>query len=589
MLQRIALCQYALDKGEFAEGKTLARLAAKALQETLEGAPWPNASALTICRVLEVFGVLASTARTWSRVGDSTFESELDGTQSKALLEEFTSSAPTKRWVVPQPCVDADYTLELGWYSYGGLDLIWAARAVMQTSKPGWMPEWCSTVGTLAPRDFRAFLGRFAECSSSFKIPFVHLSCAQVVDALEIVGFALNAPPEVERSREWRAEANAVVRALEARAFILASFEHDPALVGDTYALADMFGGDRDSAQRTRDLSRLTEEWEAREKLKFVQQERIALEREGAVELDDSDKTKRTKPVKRKPLDETEDHTLKKLWIQRAMQDDLEEEDPQKEDEDEEAKWAALARTQEKKKKAKPLELPRARVGMRFITEVRTLAGHVIRLLAESDAVQVVYPQLTKEDDLVLNELRVWMTEGMSAMNATHTRNAFRTFVAERLLHPGNFVQDSIRNPLVPARSATDLMARRGDVAGDVGDHAVAVLPRNTESYAKGALKFPRDFADFALHRLTSQMGQGGSVYQALVGKFPPKASWFENGNQKAYWDGARGAYVFRQKDGALWGFASLTEGVVYLVRRDRMPLHTPKYDLRSIENVLKG
>jgi hypothetical protein len=583
--------------------RRFAVLAAEALEETLTREAWPpGASSKVVCRMLEVFCVWATTHKSWTRVGDANFIAQHDGSAMKATADALVYGPNKSRWKAPSQCLDSKFTTSLGWYTYGGLDLVWVLIGVMRCAEPGFIRGFSARTYGVCPRDLRIFFGPYATCSYAFKNQFTSLSCDDVVEILEVAGFALNAPPERERTLEWVEEACYAVRALEDRARILAAFEHEPELVGETYALSDLVGsaggGGESAAAAAQTVDAVIKKWEEEDDIKRAQEDKLAEEREGdeEQELEDAGEegtlardaalaAQQKLAQRRKQAADARE--LQKKWVRHGLDAGDEEED-----EDESRKRRKRiggdAEKEEEEEERKRIAPPRSRAGMRFVTEVRALTAHLHRSLAESEALEnsIEYPELTKRERLALKEMQVWMVRGLDQMNAAHTRNTFRAFVAQRVVSPGDFVLDSVRNELTPSKTALDLITRRGDVAGDA-DTEVCIIPSSVDPHAASALHFQRDYADFALHRLTAQIA-GSSVVDCLVGKFPPSAHWYEGAGRKVFWDGARGAYFWRGEGAAPHkGFASVTECVMYVYSRGLVPLQTSfgsaKCDMRDL------
>ena len=151
MQARLALCKFIL-AGDAWDARALLKLGALALDESLEKGGGAEGQQ-NLLRAVETFVVQATTDRAWSRVGDAGFLAEQSGLATKAEADATVLGADKARWRVLPESVDAAFSLDLGWYTFGGLDLCWVLAAQTWATIGGSIQQWLAEVGDLAPRD----------------------------------------------------------------------------------------------------------------------------------------------------------------------------------------------------------------------------------------------------------------------------------------------------------------------------------------------------------------------------------------------------------------------------------------------------
>jgi len=217
-------------------------------------------------------------------------------------------------------------------------------------------------------------------------------------------------------------------------------------------------------------------------------------------------------------------------------------------------------------------------VSMRFATEVRLMTSHLLRELAESATITVRYPKPTSHDEAAFTSLKLWMREEISKLNAKAVRDEFRAFRAERVCSAADFGVDRTRDPTKPAGTAFEVIQKRGEVLGEDEETARSVLPDAPE-LDDMVRRYRADFADFCLHKLSSQTGASALALLTSKCRTTP---WYTRPSQKTplvFWDGSRLAYVCVLHDD--WSpqqplaFTSVTQCLIYLVRRGELKLET--------------
>lgn len=575
-----------------------------------------------LCRALEVWVLLKSTELGWTRptadAAAATVEAEWKNL--RAHVDQVMLGPDHARWRVPSKMMELKCaTCDLAWYTFNMLDLAWVAVARIKClghRDNAWMRAWHDVPALYkpAPNDLRAFFGKYVGAIPAFKIPFTALGCGALMEVLEFAaGALLNAPPEVRRTPEWTREANFAFRGLEMRARILCAFEHDARVIGERYALngvrvvsddaaqqdgAGAGGAAKAKAKKYTPIAEILRDARDRDAEAREMELRLAAQRgeEDAAEAEakggarDAEAAQRgAQKLREKYAMQDAALEMERTWVARMMGKgdagaagaDDGNQGPKR--------IRSSGGTGGAPERVVP---PKTVVGITFACEVRLFTSHALRELAESAALDgVVFPELDDGDRGALARIMVWLAQRMRQVNRNNARDAFRAFVASRTCTPADFAVDKVRNPLTPSKTGVEVITRRGDAVGEM-----AIIPTALGTREEAALEFPRDYADFCLHRFSACGGSGPSAVEALLGGKPlgiGLPSFYESAAPKhrVFWDAGRGAYVFRCDAGNLLAFQSITECVVYTTRRKILPLKFQagrrECDLRGMESML--